>query len=131
MLLVGAGLFLRSFQQVQSVDPGFGRGADRPDDLPSLALATRFAPDEAGVYTRRLLVPALPGIEAVGASAHRPTCQLLTLDDAAFLLNPLLGGQAGYSSGIDAGRAASVRRRGREFASRHRRKPRRLSRFRP
>ena len=25
LLLVGAGFFLRSFQQVQSVDPGFGR----------------------------------------------------------------------------------------------------------
>jgi len=67
VLLVGAGLFLRSFQQVQSVDPGFGR--EPTAILTFLTPATRFAPDEARVYTRRLLdrFRELPGVEAVGA----------------------------------------------------------------
>ena len=67
VLLVGAGLFLRSFQQVQSVDPGFGR---EPSALLTfLTPATRFTPDESRVYTRRLLdrFRELPGVEAVGA----------------------------------------------------------------
>ena len=70
VLLVGAGLFLRSFQRVQSVDPGFGR---EPSALMTfLAPATRFTPDEARVYTRRLLdrFRALPGVEAVGAISN-------------------------------------------------------------
>ncbi len=67
VLLVGAGLFLRSFQQVQSVDPGFGR--EPTAILTFLTPATGFAPDEARVYTRRLLdrFRELPGVEAVGA----------------------------------------------------------------
>ena len=70
VLLVGAGLFLRSFEQAQSVDPGFGR---EPTALMTfLTPATRFAPDEARVYTRRLLdrFRALPGVEAVGAISN-------------------------------------------------------------
>ena len=70
VLLVGAGLFLRSFQQVQSVDPGFGR---EPAALMTFQTSvTRFAPDEARVYTRRLLdrFRALPGVEAVGAISN-------------------------------------------------------------
>ncbi len=47
VLLVGAGLFLRSLQRVQSVDPGFGR---EPTALMTfLTPATRFTPDEARV----------------------------------------------------------------------------------
>ncbi len=67
VLLVGAGLFLRSFQQVQSVDPGFGR--EPTALLTFLTPATRFTPDESRVYTRRLLdrFRELPGVEAVGA----------------------------------------------------------------
>ena len=70
VLLVGAGLFLRSFQRVQSVDPGFGR---EPTALMTfLTPATRFTPDEARVHTRRLLdrFRALPGVEAVGAISN-------------------------------------------------------------
>ena len=70
VLLVGAGLFLRSFQRAQSVDPGFGR---EPTALMTfMTPATRFAPDEARVYTRRLLdrFRALPGVEAVGAVSN-------------------------------------------------------------
>ena len=70
VLLVGAGLFLRSFQQAQSVDPGFGR--EPAALLTFLTPATRFTPDEARVYTRRLLdrFRALPGVEAVGAISN-------------------------------------------------------------
>ena len=70
VLLVGAGLFLRSFQRVQSVDPGFGR---EPTALMTfMTPATRFTPDEARVYTRRLLdrFRALPGVGAVGAISN-------------------------------------------------------------
>ena len=70
VLLVGAGLFLRSFQQVQSVDPGFGR--EPSAILTFLTPAARFTPDEARVYTRRLLdrFRELPGVEAVGAISN-------------------------------------------------------------
>ena len=70
VLLVGAGLFLRSFQRVQAVDPGFGR---EPTALMTfMTPATRFAPDEARVHTRRLLdrFRTLPGVEAVGAVSN-------------------------------------------------------------
>ena len=70
VLLVGAGLFLRSFQRVQSVDPGFGR--EPTALLTYLTPATRFTLDEARVYTRRLLdrFRTLPGVEAVGAISN-------------------------------------------------------------
>ena len=70
VLLVGAGLFLRSFQQVQAVDPGFGR--EPTAVMTFLTPTTRFTPDEARVYTRRLLdrFRALPGVEAVGAISN-------------------------------------------------------------
>ena len=70
VLLVGAGLFLRSFQRVQSVDPGFGH---EPAALMTfMTPATRFTPDEARAYTRCLLdrFRALPGVEAVGAVSN-------------------------------------------------------------
>ncbi len=66
VLLVGAGLFLRSFQQMQSIDPGFGR---QPTALMTFKVPTpRFTVDEARVYTRRLLdrLRRLPGVEAIG-----------------------------------------------------------------
>ena len=70
VLLVGAGLFLRSFQQVLSVDPGFGR--ERTAILTLQTPSTRFRPDEARVYTRRLLdrFRELPGVDAVGAISN-------------------------------------------------------------
>ena len=66
MLLVIAGLFLRSFEQVQSVDAGFGR---EPTALMSfLVPATRFSEDEGRVYAQTLMerFAQLPGVESVG-----------------------------------------------------------------
>lgn len=66
VLLVGAGLFLRSFQQVQAVDPGFGL---EPTALMTFVVPTaRFTAAEGRVYTRRLLdrFRQLPGVEAIG-----------------------------------------------------------------
>ena len=66
VLLIGAGLFLRSLQQRQAVDPGFGQS---PTAVMSVVVpATRFTVEEGRQYTRRLLdrFRALPGVEAVG-----------------------------------------------------------------
>jgi macrolide transport system ATP-binding/permease protein len=66
VLLVGAGLFLRSWQQTLAVDPGFGRA---PTSVLSVIMPlTRSAPDAALQRTRRLLerFRALPGAGAVG-----------------------------------------------------------------
>ncbi len=66
VLLVVAGLFLRSFEQVQSVDAGFGQ---EPTALMSfLVPATRFSTDEGRVYKQTLMerFEQLPGVESVG-----------------------------------------------------------------
>lgn len=66
VLLVGAGLFLRSLQQVQAVDPGFGR---EPAAVMTFMIpATRFSEDEGRLYVTRLLerFRQLPSVERVG-----------------------------------------------------------------
>ncbi len=66
VLLVGAGLFLRSFQEVQAVDPGFGR---QPTALLTFMVpSTRFSVDEGRQYVTRLVDRFLtvPGVIAVG-----------------------------------------------------------------
>jgi putative ABC transport system permease protein len=66
VLLVGAGLFLRSFEQVQLVDAGFGQ---EPTALMSfLVPATRFSEDEGRIFIRTLTeeFERLPGVQAVG-----------------------------------------------------------------
>jgi len=66
VLLVGAGLFLRSWQQMLSVDPGFGRA---PTSVLSLMMpVARLTPDQTVQRTRRVLerFRALPGVEAAG-----------------------------------------------------------------
>ena len=66
VLLVGAGLFLRSVQEVQAVDTGFGR---EPTALMTFMVpTTRFTADEGRLYTTRLLerFRQLPGVRSVG-----------------------------------------------------------------
>ncbi len=78
VLLVGAGLFLRSFQRVLAVDPGFGR---EPAALLSFIVpSTRFTSDEARTYTRRLLdrFRQIPGIQGLGLTSNVPLNTLST-----------------------------------------------------
>jgi putative ABC transport system permease protein len=66
VLLVGAGLFLRSWQQTLAVDPGFGRA---PTSILSVIMPiTRSTPEDTVQRTRRLLerFQSLPGVAAVG-----------------------------------------------------------------
>ncbi len=79
VLLVGAGLFLRSWQQMLSVDPGFGRA---PTSVLSLMMpVARLTSDEAVQRTRRVLerFRALPGVEAAGLVWPLPLELLLQL----------------------------------------------------
>jgi predicted permease len=64
LLLVGAGLFLRSWQQMLAVDPGFGQV---PTSVLSVMVPVTSADDNVQ-RTRRLLerFRALPGADAVG-----------------------------------------------------------------
>ena len=66
ILLVGAGLFLRSFQSIQAVDPGFGQ--EPTAILTVMAPTTRFTPEEGRLYMQRLLdrFRQLPAVGHVG-----------------------------------------------------------------
>lgn len=66
VLLIGAGLFLRSLLQAQSVDPGFGRD---PAALLGVALPSkRYSEGEGRIFMRRLLdrMQQIPGVQSVG-----------------------------------------------------------------
>jgi predicted permease len=65
VLAVGAGLFLRSWQQMLNVDPGFGRA---PTSVLSIWVPTTAAALDPVQRTERLLdrFRAVPGVEAVG-----------------------------------------------------------------
>ena len=73
VLLSGAGLLLRSFSQLQGVDPGF-----EADHLltASVAIPTAEYPDRASrvEFFRQLAerIEATPGVEAVGITTHIP-----------------------------------------------------------
>jgi predicted permease len=73
VLLVGAGLLMRSFISLQKVDPGF----DPKNALTvSISLPKRKYPErdrQAAFYSRLIeRVSALPGVKAVGAASHAP-----------------------------------------------------------
>jgi putative ABC transport system permease protein len=66
VLLVGAGLFVRSLQATQSVDPGF---AYEPTAMMSIGLpSTRYTPEEGQAFVQTLLDRAreIPGVTNVG-----------------------------------------------------------------
>jgi predicted permease len=72
VLLVGAGLFLRSWQQMLAVDPGFGQA---PTSIVSLWMPVmRSTPEGAVQQTRRVLerFRELPGVEAAGLAWPLP-----------------------------------------------------------
>ena len=82
LLLVGAGLLLRSFQQLLSIDPGF-----RPDHVLTfrLALTDRGYPSDTAVRNFATAlderVRALPGVKQVGIASALP------LDGSDFTLS--------------------------------------------
>src|SRR5271166_6572220 len=73
MLLIGAGLMVRSFYALQSVDPGFN-----PHHVLSMVVSVAGTkeeePNRRGVFYRVLLqkVRALPGVSSAGAINHLP-----------------------------------------------------------
>jgi len=73
VLLVGAGLMIKSFWRLQKVDPGFN-----PDNalMASIALPRRKFPeaDQQAAFYKQLIenVSTLPGVQAVGASNDIP-----------------------------------------------------------
>jgi predicted permease len=78
VLLVGAGLFLRSFQRILAVDPGFGR--EPAAVLSFIVPATRFSVEQARTYTRQMLdrFRQVPGVEALGLTDNLPLNTLST-----------------------------------------------------
>ena len=81
LLLVGAGLFLRSFQRIQDVDPGFGR---EPAGVVQLMIpGTRYNEETGRQFIDRLRdrLRELPGVEAVGFmdSLHLNTLNTSTI----------------------------------------------------
>jgi macrolide transport system ATP-binding/permease protein len=78
VLLVGAGLFLRSLEASRNVDPGFG---DAPAGIVQLTVpANRYNVAEGLVYQASLTerVAEIPGVEAVGLIDNLPLDQLNT-----------------------------------------------------
>ena len=66
LLLVGAGLFLRTFLATQAVDPGFGRD---PAAILNMAIpANRYSEEEGRLFLRSLFerIGQIPGVESVG-----------------------------------------------------------------
>ena len=70
VLLVGAGLFLRSFQRIQTVDPGFGR--DPSAILTVMLPGTRYSDEEGARFEKRLeeRLLTVPGVTAVGMTSN-------------------------------------------------------------
>jgi predicted permease len=102
VLLVGAGLFLRSLGEIQRADPGFGRA---PAAVMTIAVpADRYPPAAGRVFVRSLRerIARIPGVEAVGLTGN---LHLDTLNRSTIDINvdgvPPPAGQEGF--GIDVG----------------------------
>jgi predicted permease len=73
MLLIGAGLMVRSFFALQSVDPGFN-----PNNVLSMIVSVagtkEAGPNQRGIFYRQLLerVRTLPGVTSAGGINHLP-----------------------------------------------------------
>lgn len=70
MLVIGAGLLLRSFRNLAAVDPGF-----RAEHILTFRITTEFGdqPSRRAMYSRVLeKLRALPGVESAGAILLRP-----------------------------------------------------------
>jgi predicted permease len=66
VLLVGAGLFLRSLDASRDIDPGFG---DAPAGILQMSVpANRYSPEEGRVFLQSLTerIEQLPGVQSVG-----------------------------------------------------------------
>jgi putative ABC transport system permease protein len=73
MLLVGAGLLLRSFERLQGVDPGFEAGNLLVADLPLSPQAHRESAERVAFFERVLDgARAIPGVRSAGAAASLP-----------------------------------------------------------
>ncbi len=82
VLLIGAGLFLRSLGEARSMDPGFGH---EPTALITFGISgERFTPEEGRVFIRSFEERALaiPGVQAVGLTGnlHMNTLSFSTND---------------------------------------------------
>jgi predicted permease len=73
MLLIGAGLTIRSFLSLESVDPGFN-----PHNVLSMVVSVagtnEAKPHQRGIFYRQLLqkIRTLPGVNSAGAINHLP-----------------------------------------------------------
>jgi hypothetical protein len=111
LLLVGAGLFLRSWQQVLAVDPGFGRA---PTSVLALMVPVSQAAPDSAPRMRSLLdrFRKEPGVEAVGLVWPLPlelssSSTRFTVDGRA-----LPQGQDAFPRPAGMGRRVVLRRRG-------------------
>ena len=82
VLVIGAALFLRSMQQLQKMDPGFGND---PSAIMTLAIpADRYTPEAGRAFMRTLLdrIERIPGVQAAGmiANLHLNTLSTMSID---------------------------------------------------
>lgn len=73
LLLLGAGLFLRSLGQAQAIDPGFALRRGAIADL-ALGIGGRYTPEAGAAFYRQLLerVRALPSVQSAALADHLP-----------------------------------------------------------
>ncbi len=73
VLLIGAGLFLRSLGQAQAIDPGFTLRRGAVANV-ALGLGGAYTPEEGRVFYREVTerLAALPGVTGVALTEHLP-----------------------------------------------------------